>query len=216
MTTLKTVTRTAAIAAATGFAALTFAGPAAADEDIYTGGAFCSTIKPSCDPTSPNITVPDGSNQVKLDFTQNPNPCGGDLTVSIEDDTGKPIPLGQSVDTTPGAHKINVTPTCSQLMSSWGGVIHATYTTAGGATTGTGQTVSILQPSTIYKAAHGAAYTDANGNEVFKPTGAKVQLVGPEFCTGDWCHIVGTPEVTGQAWIYAGVDQNGNPFISRP
>jgi hypothetical protein len=214
MTTLRTLTRTAAVVAATGCAALAFAGAAAADEDIYTGGAFCSTIKPSCDATSPSFTVPDGSNQVKLDFTQNPNPCGGDLTVSIKDDSGKSYPLGQTVDTTPGAHTIHVTPTCGQLMSSWGGVIHATYSTAGG--TGAGQTVTILQPSTIYKAANGAPYTDAKGNEKFKPTGAKVQLVGPEFCTGDWCHIVGTPEVNGDAWIYGGLDQNGNPFISRP
>jgi hypothetical protein len=208
------VTRTA-VFAATGCAVLGLAGPAAADEDIFTGGAFCSQTGPTCDPTSPTFTAPAGATQVKFDFTQNPNDCGTNLTVSIRGDDGTAYPLGQNVATTPGAHVIHVTPSCGQVMASWGGVIHATYTLGGGETTGTPQTVTILQPSTIYNADNGTPYKKG-GNEVFKPTGATVQLVGPEFCQADdWCHIDGKPEEAGTSWIYGGVDQNGKPFIQR-
>jgi hypothetical protein len=49
---------------------------------------------------------------------------------------------------------------------------------------------------------NGTPYLDANGHNIFKSPG-QVQLVSPDLCRQDWCHVV-APEVQGQAWIYAG------------
>lgn len=48
----------------------------------------------------------------------------------------------------------------------------------------------------------GTPYKNADGDNVFKPAG-EVQLVAPDLCRKDWCHVV-APEVPGPAWIYAG------------
>ncbi len=70
--------------------------------------------------------------------------------------------------------------------------------------TPTGQTAFVNQPDNIYDQpdGNGNEYLDDNGNPIFKPVG-QVQLVEPDGCRNDWCHVV-APEVPGPAWIYAG------------
>jgi hypothetical protein len=48
----------------------------------------------------------------------------------------------------------------------------------------------------------GTEYLNAAGTPIFKPPG-QVQLVAPDLCRNDWCHVV-APEVPGDAWIYIG------------
>ncbi len=68
----------------------------------------------------------------------------------------------------------------------------------------TGETATVNKPDNIYDQpdGNGNVYLDNNGNPIFKPVG-QVQLVEPDLCRNDWCHVV-APEVPGPAWIYAG------------
>jgi hypothetical protein len=72
---------------------------------------------------------------------------------------------------------------------------------------GDAKTATVLQATDIYNKPDGpgkAPYKDASGNNKFKPPG-QVQLVAPDLCQNNWCHVVGAPEVPqGPAWIYIG------------
>jgi hypothetical protein len=200
--TRKAITRTAAVAAASGFAAFSLAGPALADrtEDILTGGRFCSTTAPfTCDPTHLNLTVPADANAVQLSFTPNPNPCP-DLTVNIFEG-GKAYPLNQNVATTPGVHNVMVIPTCSQQLESWGGSVHVTYITSASGTPGATHTV--LSDVRLFD--------KPNGNDlgVDLKTGDSVTLNGPcpinnannQDGANGWCVVTDTTiNRSGAVW----------------
>jgi hypothetical protein len=74
---------------------------------------------------------------------------------------------------------------------------------SGGGQAGT-KTATVLQSTDIFNKPQGDPYKDANGNNKFKAPGS-VQLVAPDLCKDNWCHVVGAPEVPqGPAWIYIG------------
>src|SRR5262249_39829056 len=81
---------------------------------------------------------------------------------------------------------------------------HEHFTCGANQGTAAQNTATVNKPDDIYNKpdGNGTAYTDAKGNNIFKPKG-QVQLVEPDLCRNDWCHVV-APEVPGDAWIYAG------------
>jgi hypothetical protein len=118
-----------ALIAATACVALGPAGPAAAETgvDVLVGGAQCGLAPPtSCQPSQATFTLPgDGPSAIQVGFTKNNNPCP-DLGVRI-DEGGTRIALGSVVPLPAGVHTLNVTPTCSQPLTSWGGTVHVSF-----------------------------------------------------------------------------------------
>ena len=104
------------------------------------GGAQCGLAPPtSCQPSQANFTLPDNANGVQVSFKPNDNPCAG-LSATI-DESGNPIPLGTFVQMAPGAHTLNVTPTCSQALTSWGGDVRVDFIHRTGASAPNAQAV---------------------------------------------------------------------------
>jgi hypothetical protein len=62
----------------------------------------------------------------------------------------------------------------------------------------------VITPTDIFNKpdGNGTEYRNANGIPIAKQPG-QVQLVEPELCRNNWCHVV-APEVPGDAWIYIG------------
>jgi len=73
------------------------------------------------------------------------------------------------------------------------------------------KTAIVNKPTDIFDKPDGVGtpYKNADGDNIFKPAG-EVQLVVPDLCRDDWCHVV-APEVPGPAWIYA-----GEGFVTGP
>lgn len=73
-----------------------------------------------------------------------------------------------------------------------------------GPATGTAKTATVKQATNIFNKpdGNGTEYLGANGSPIFKAPG-QVQLVAPELCRSNWCHVV-APEAPGDAWIYIG------------
>ena len=142
MTRLRTSAILPLATAVAGCAALGLAGLAAADAgtDILVGGAQCGLAPPkSCQPSQANITLPAGANGVQVSFKPNNNPCAG-LSATI-DEGGNPIAQGTFVQMAPGAHTLNVTPTCSQALTSWGGDVRVDFIHRTGASAPNAQAV---------------------------------------------------------------------------
>jgi len=123
----RAVARSTVLAAATGCAALAFAGVAAADNgtiDQPVGGSQCGGQPSRCPGVQVPFTMPDG-NAVEVTFTKNTNPCA-DLNVQLDVDSVTQLPLGTEVPLAAGNHTLNVTPTCGTDLASWGGTVHIT------------------------------------------------------------------------------------------
>lgn len=67
-----------------------------------------------------------------------------------------------------------------------------------------GKTATVVMATNIFNNpdGNGTEYLNAEGNPIPKQPG-QVQLVEPELCRSNWCHVV-APEVPGDAWIYIG------------
>ena len=202
----KAITRTAAVAAASGCAMFSLAAPALADasgsEDLLTGGNFCSTTAPfTCDPTHLNLTVPAGANAVQLSFTPNPGNCAG-LTVNVFEG-GTAYPLNQNVATTPGVHNVAVIPTCSQQFDSWGGTVHVFYIKTVGATPQQGPTVNADVQLFDTPGGSGNQIGQLNNGDAVQLLGA-CPLKNPNNAddpNNGWCNVTDTTlNVTGWVW----------------
>ena len=70
---------------------------------------------------------------------------------------------------------------------------------------GAAKTATVLQATNVFNQpdGRGTEYRNANGNTISAPPG-KVQLVEPDLCRDNWCHIVPPAGVNGEAWIYIG------------
>lgn len=122
----KATARTTILCAATGCAAIGFAGTAAADSggiDQPVGGNQCGGQPSRCAGSSIPFNLPPEADAVEVSFTKNNNPCA-DLNVQVDADSATQIPLGTVVPLAPGNHTLNVTPTCSTDLASWGGTVH--------------------------------------------------------------------------------------------
>jgi len=151
------------------------------------------TVPPSgTNPTYGNATGSINGNQVTVHIVWNDNKGTADFTGTIGDDgiakgssTGTPIPVNLwnpgPWDTAPGQF------TCTNDQAP------AT------------KTATVLKASTVFDSpdGQGTEYRNANGNAIFASPG-KVQLVAPDLCRNDWCHIVPPAGVNGDAWIYIG------------
>jgi hypothetical protein len=121
----KTMFRASVVASTTALAALAFAGVAAADGgtiDQPVGGSQCGGQPSRCASSQVPFNL-DAGNAVEVTFTKNNNPCT-DLNVQVDADGATQLPLGAVVPLAAGNHTINVTPTCSTGLSSWGGTVH--------------------------------------------------------------------------------------------
>lgn len=67
-----------------------------------------------------------------------------------------------------------------------------------------GKTATVNTATDIFNKpdGNGTEYLNGDGIPIAKQPG-KVQLVEPELCRSNWCHVV-APEVPGDAWIYIG------------
>ncbi len=114
------------IAGVTGCVTLAFPGAAAADSgtiDQFVGGSQCGGQPSACAGVSVPFTQPSEANAVEVSFTKNNNPCP-DFNVKLNADGVTDIPLSTPVQLAPGNHTLNVAPTCSTDLTSWGGEVH--------------------------------------------------------------------------------------------
>jgi hypothetical protein len=122
----KTMFRASAVASATALTALAFAGAAAADSgtiDQPVGGNQCGGQPSRCAGVHVPFTMPESADKVEVTFTKLNNPCG-DFNVQLDADSVTPLPVGVGVPLAAGNHTLNVTPTCSTDLDSWGGTVH--------------------------------------------------------------------------------------------
>jgi hypothetical protein len=67
------------------------------------------------------------------------------------------------------------------------------------------KTATVNQATNIFDKpdGQGTEFRNANGDPIFKPPG-QVQLVAPELCRSNWCHVVAPEVPPGNGWIYIG------------
>jgi hypothetical protein len=145
--TRKTITRTAMVATATGFAALAFAGPASAAPLVinkYIEVPHCAQVGSELCPQVPGVTFDNHAKSVNVNFTANANHCsdiiahvmvdgrewGSNTVGPSQNDGGYEIPLS------PGTHTIGIKAEgvdggCNPAgvgpdatLSAWGGMLH--------------------------------------------------------------------------------------------
>jgi hypothetical protein len=70
---------------------------------------------------------------------------------------------------------------------------------------GAAKTATVNQPTSIFNKpdGNGTEYLNANGVPIFKQPG-QVQLVAPDLCRDNWCHVVAPEVPPGDGWIYIG------------